>query len=92
MSKGKYYFLLVSFLAIAEQIYLLVAVYFKGSKIALWMLSAWYIFGGIFAFGGINGDYFSIYTAMAIFYLGFIFFINLFSPISTFIEHQKLKA
>jgi len=116
--KGKYYFLLASFLAVIEQIYLMIAVYlkigneklsihlvklivllllisiiyFKGSKLALWMLSAWYIFGGIFAFGEINGNYFSIYAAMAIFYLGFIFFINLFPPISKFIESQKLKA
>jgi len=117
MSKGKYYFLLVSFLAIAEQTYLLVAVYFKigneklpihltklvvliillsiiyikGSKIALWMLSAWYIFGGIFAFGEINGNYSSIYMIMAIFYLGFAFFINLSPSISTFLDFQRHK-
>jgi len=115
--KGKYYFLLASFLAVIEQIYLMIAVYlkigneklsihlvkfiilllfisiiyFKGSKLALWMLSAWYVFGGIFAFGEINGDYFSIYAVMAIFYLGF-FFINLFPPISKFIESQRLKT
>ena len=116
--KGKFYFILASFLAVIEQIYLMVAVYFKigneklpihltklvvliillsiiyfkGSKIALWILSAWYIFGGIFAFGEVNDDYFSVYTAMSIFYLGFIFFINLFPPISKFIESQKLKV
>jgi len=116
--KGKYYFLIASFLAIIEQIYLMVAVYlkigdekltihitklvvlvillsiiyFKGSKIALWVLSAWYIFGGIFAFGEINGDYLSAYSAMTVFYLGFIFFINLFNPISKFIESQKTKV
>ena len=84
--------LLIHLTKLTVLVLLLTFIYFKGSKIALWALSAWYIFGGIFAFGEINDDYFSIYTAMSIFYLGFIFFINLFPPISKFIESQKLKA
>ena len=68
---------------------LLLFIYFKGSKIALWILSTWYIFGGIFAFGEIDRGIFSIYTAMFVFYVGIVFFIHLFPPITKFIESKR---